>query len=105
MTSFSRDAYQAVYPRAFVEQLNELGSQQKDLVDRAAERLERFPWMGRESAVACSALPFPLREFSIPELHQVLFYSVEEERRLVLCWYLWDTRRNPRDMFTGFYVY
>lgn len=97
--------YTAVYPRPFIDQLDGFSPWQRNVIDAVAEQLERFPRLGRPSEHECPEMPFLLREYSINDLHHVLFYSVDDEQKRVLCWYLWDTRRNPEDMFTGFYVY
>lgn len=95
--------FASVYSEYFQEQLDQVSDKLFERIDRSIALLETMPGLGREYEPEYEAdlPPFSRRFMVVPRTTKCLYFTVDEDARVLRFFLLDDTRRNPQARFMG----
>ena len=96
-------AYRVIYAEQFHNQLMELGDQDYERVEASIDVIAENPGLIRDYDPYYPAAlpPIDLKWYYVPKTHKVIYLSVEEAEMTIRCYFLADTRMDPRHRFDG----
>lgn len=97
------DPFEVLIARPVIEDLAAMTGRVQNKFFNAVVLLQRFPEIGHEYAAEPDEdeLPFPCREYHLPDTTKTIYYTVDEFMCIVKVFALIDQRRNPSYRFRG----